>query len=48
VSETIYVKNKNGQNEIFLYDADPYCMHKLDPYQYSGIKCLLCGGWFCF
>lgn len=31
-----------------LYDADPTCWHELDPDCSSGIKCIKCGGWFCF
>lgn len=31
-----------------LYHADPNCKHELDPYCYSGIRCLKCNGWFCY
>lgn len=31
-----------------LWDADPNCKHILDPKSWSGIKCLKCGGWFCY
>ena len=36
-------KNYDGD----LWDADPDCLHILDPSCYSGIKCLKCGGWYC-
>lgn len=34
-------------NGEVLYDADPNCKHEYDPYCYSGVRCLKCGGWFC-
>ncbi len=42
-------KSKNKKSKkIFLYDADPNCEHKLHPNCWSGIKCIKCGGWFCY
>lgn len=32
--------------EHILYDAKPSCKHKIQP-QWSGIKCIKCGGWYC-
>lgn len=29
-----------------LWDADPKCEHDVQA-QWSGIKCVKCGGWFC-
>ena len=29
-----------------LYDADPDCIHDIIP-QWSGVKCIKCGGWYC-
>jgi hypothetical protein len=30
-----------------LWDADPNCKHVYDPYNWSGIKCKNCNGWYC-
>lgn len=30
-----------------LYNADPNCNHKVIAL-WSGVKCKLCGGWFCY
>jgi hypothetical protein len=30
-----------------LYDADDECEHEYDD-RYSGVKCIKCGGWFCY
>jgi hypothetical protein len=39
---------KEQGNDTELYDADPTCDHVLDPNCWSGIRCLKCGGWFCY
>lgn len=33
--------------DVFLYDADPNCLHELDEKCFNGIKCKKCRGWFC-
>ena len=32
--------------EQILYDAIPSCKHQIQA-QWSGIKCVRCGGWYC-
>lgn len=31
-----------------LYSASDDCPHVADPWNYSGVQCLYCTGWFCF
>lgn len=31
-----------------LYQADPKCDHYIIPASGGGIKCIKCGGWFCY
>lgn len=42
------MKSTKEELDEKLYDADPDCEHELDPNSMSGIKCLHCGGWFCY
>ena len=37
----------NGLRSCHLYNADPDCEHVNDPWNYSGIQCKKCSGWFC-
>ncbi len=34
--------------EWLLYDADENCEHDEQPALGGGVKCVKCGGWFCF
>jgi len=40
------IEGETGYQE--LYDADPNCEHKIEAQFSGGIKCVKCGGWFCF
>lgn len=31
-----------------LYHADPNCHHDIRPQLAGGVKCVKCGGWFCY
>lgn len=46
---TTTVKTESGETfETTLWQYDPDCEHLLDPHNWSGMKCLHCGGWFCY
>jgi hypothetical protein len=45
--QTVTFKDKEGTRWT-LYNADPNCKHKLDPNCWSRIRCMNCGGWFCY
>ena len=36
------------EKEVELWDADPDCKHEYDKNLWSGVRCLKCGGWFCY
>lgn len=44
--QTIEVKYINGFSKQILYNARPSCRHKIQA-QWSGIKCIVCNGWYC-
>lgn len=43
---TIAFVYPNSDEEHILYCADPNCDHEIQA-QWSGIKCIKCGGWYC-
>lgn len=44
--QTIEVEYTNGFSKQILYNARPSCKHKIQA-QWSGIKCIVCNGWYC-
>jgi len=40
-------KYMDKETSEMLWSADPNCEHVYDPYNYSGIKCKKCNGWYC-
>ena len=36
------------EGEEELWDANPNCKHKIINASGGGVKCIKCGGWFCF
>lgn len=38
----------DGLEVVKLYDARSDCQHQSDESNLSGIRCVHCGGWFCF
>ena len=44
--QTVTVEYDNGVGTQILYHARPSCKHKIQA-QWSGIKCILCNGWYC-
>ena len=40
-------KKLSKENEE-LWDADPKCDHEIIDPPGGGIKCIKCGGWFCY
>lgn len=44
--QTIKIMYKDSSYEQVLYKGVPSCNHKIQA-QWSGIKCKLCGGWYC-
>ena len=45
--QTIEIEYDNGWKET-LYNARPSCKHKIQSQLSGGIKCVNCGGWFCY
>ena len=45
---TTFLKKDGTTYEDVLWHYDPACLHELDPNNWSGIKCMKCGGWFCY
>lgn len=46
ILQTIKVRYVNSSYEQILFMARPSCKHKIQP-QWSGIKCVVCNGWYC-
>lgn len=46
--QTIEIKYDDTEIEDVLYDARPSCKHKIEEKLSGGIKCVNCGGWFCY
>ena len=45
--QTVIIADKYGC-ETLLYNALPNCEHEIvDGYNWSGIRCKKCGGWYC-
>lgn len=44
--QTIKIRYSDSSYEQTLYNAKPSCKHKIQA-QWSGIKCVLCCGWYC-
>jgi len=44
--QTIKVRYCNSSCEQVLYHARPSCAHRIQA-QWSGIKCVVCQGWYC-
>ena len=42
---TLCIRYDSGIEGV-LYRADPECNHEIQA-QWSGIKCIKCGGWYC-
>jgi hypothetical protein len=39
---------KHNKDEEELWNADPNCKHKIVNANGGGIRCIKCGGWFCY
>lgn len=46
--QTIRIKYDDANIEEVLYVARPSCKHKIKAQLSGGIKCVNCGGWFCY
>ena len=46
--QTIEIKYDGTEIEDVLYNARPSCKHKIQGQLSGGIKCVNCGGWFCY
>ena len=46
--QTIEIMYDGTKIEDVLYDAIPSCKHKIEAQLSGGIKCVNCGGWFCY
>jgi hypothetical protein len=46
--QTIEIKYDGAEIEDVLYNARPSCKHKIQGQLSGGIKCVNCGGWFCY
>ena len=46
--QTIKIKYDNTGIEDILWDARPSCQHKIQAQLSGGVKCVNCGGWFCY
>jgi hypothetical protein len=46
--QTIKIKYDNTGMEDILWDARPSCKHKIQAQLSGGVKCVNCGGWFCY
>lgn len=47
-SQTVKVKYDNSGLEYVLWSARPSCKHKIQAQLSGGVKCINCGGWFCY
>lgn len=46
--QTVEIKYDNTGLEAVLYSARPSCKHKIQGQLSGGVKCVNCGGWFCY
>lgn len=46
--QTIKIKYNNTEIEDVLWDARPSCKHQIQAQPSGGVKCINCGGWFCY
>lgn len=44
--QNVMIEYSGSKFQQILYNAKPSCNHKIQA-QWSGIKCLICGGWYC-
>lgn len=44
--QNVMIEYSGSKFQQILYNASPSCNHKIQA-QWSGIKCLVCGGWYC-
>lgn len=44
--QTVKIEYADVLSEQILYNAKPSCKHKIQA-QWSGIKCIVCNGWYC-
>lgn len=44
--QNVMIEYSDSKFQQILYSARPSCNHKIQA-QWSGIKCLVCGGWYC-
>lgn len=45
--QTIDIQYESGVKDV-LYSAIPSCQHEIQTQSSGGIKCINCGGWFCY
>lgn len=46
--QTVKIKYDDTGIEDVLWSARPNCKHKIQTQPSGGIKCINCGGWFCY
>lgn len=39
---------RKGTKKVELWDANPNCIHDIQPASGGGVKCTKCSGWFCY
>lgn len=47
-SQEKYTENFEYLRNTKLHNADPNCNHNIVPQLSGGVKCVKCGGWFCY
>jgi hypothetical protein len=36
------------EHDLYTNSIDPKCEHELDQKNWSGVRCIHCGAWFCY
>lgn len=48
VDEILDDEDEEAAGHDHLHDADPNCVHDVQPARGGGVKCTKCLGWFCY